>query len=143
MSVGQFCIHEVVTVTPTTLVRVAAEHMAAKKVGALVVLDDGKPVGILTDRDLVVRAIARGYPPDLTEVRAVMTPNPICIAADAPLAGALERMQFYHIRRLVVVNDAQETVGIISLDDILELLAEERQTLAAVGEVMRAVRSEI
>lgn len=142
MFVGQFCTHKVVTVTPTTLVRVAAECMAAKSVGAVVVIEDRSPVGILTDRDVVVRAIARGYAPDLTEVRMVMTPNPICVAEDTHLAGAMERMQFYHIRRLVVVNDAQETVGIITLDDILELLAEERQTLAAVVGVMRAVRYE-
>lgn len=142
MSVGRFCTHEVVTVHPAALVRTAAERMAAENVGALVVLEGHKPVGILTDRDVVVRAIAKGYAPDVTEVRAVMTPNPICIDADAPLEGAMERMQFHRVRRLVVVNHAQEVVGIITLDDILELLAEERQALDAVVGVMRSVRRE-
>jgi predicted transcriptional regulator len=89
-----------------------------------------------------VRVIAQEYAPEATEVRAVMTPNPICITEDAPLEGAMERMQFHHIRRLVVVNQAQEVVGIIALDDILELLAEERQALDAVVGVMRSVRRE-
>jgi CBS domain-containing protein len=116
--------------------------MAAENVGALVVLEGHKPVGMLTDRDVVVRAIAMGYAPEATEVGAVMTPNPICIDVDAPLEGAMERMQFHRVRRLVVVNHTQEVVGIIALDDILELLAEERQALNAVVGVMRSVRRE-
>jgi CBS domain-containing protein len=142
MSVGRFCTHKVVTVHQEAMVRTAAQRMAAEHVGALVVLDGPTPVGILTDRDVVVRVIAQEYAPEATEVRAVMTPNPICITEDAPLEGAMERMQFHHIRRLVVVNQAQEVVGIIALDDILELLAEERQALDAVVGVMRSVRRE-
>lgn len=142
MSVGRFCTHKVMTVHQNAMVRTAAKRMAAENVGALVVIEGHKPVGILTDRDVVVRVIAQEYAPETTEVRAVMTPNPICITEDAPLEGAIERMQFHHIRRLVVVNHAQEVVGIIALDDILELLAEERQALNAVVGVMRSVRRE-
>jgi CBS domain-containing protein len=96
---GRFCIHQVMTVHPAAM-RTAAEHMAAENVGTLVVLECLKPVGILTDRDVVVRAIAQGYAPEATEV------------------------------------------GIIALDDILELLAEDRQALDAVVGVMRSVRQE-
>jgi CBS domain containing-hemolysin-like protein len=71
-----------------------------------------------------------------------MTPKPICIAENAPLEVAIADMNSDRIRRLVVVNETQEVVGIISLDDILELLAEERQALEAVMSVMRAARRE-
>ena len=142
MSIGQFCVRHVVTVHPAATVEAAANRMAMENVGALVVVEDHKPVGIVTDRDLVVRALAKRLPPHQTEVRTVMTPQPICVTEDAPLEDAMERIKFYRIRRLVVLNKVQEVVGIITLDDILELLAEERQALEAVTGVMRAMRHE-
>ena len=142
MSLERFCIHDVVTVHPSATVATAAARMATENVGALVVIDDHKPVGIVTDRDLVLRVLAKGYVADTTEVRAVMTPDPVCISADASLEGAVSRMKSHRFRRLIVVNKGQEVVGIIALDDILELLAEERQALEAVASVMRSVRHE-
>lgn len=142
MSVGRFCVRKVVTVCPDATVEAAAERMALENVGALVVVEDLKPIGIVTDRDLVVRALAKQCPPNSTEVRTVMTPNPVCITEKAPLKGATDRMKAHRLRRLVVLNDAQEVVGIIALDDILELFAEERQALDAVTTVMNAVRHE-
>ena len=141
MSVGRFCVRHVVTVHPAASVQDAAERMAQRNVGALIVVDEHKPVGIVTDRDLVVRVLAKRCSPQ-TEVGSVMTPEPICIAEDAPLEGATDRMKFHRVRRLVVLDSDQKVVGIITLDDILELLAEERQALAAVTSVMRAVRQE-
>jgi CBS domain-containing protein len=132
----------VVTVHPTAMVTAAAERMATENVGALVVVEHHKPVGIVTDRDLVVRTLAKRLPPHQTEVGAVMTPNPICVTEDAPLESAIEYIKFHRIRRLVVLNKAQEVGGIITLDDILELLAEERQALEAVTGVMRVMRHE-
>jgi CBS domain-containing protein len=142
MSVGSFCVRHVVTVSPATTVEEAARRMAEANVGALIVVEEGKPAGIVTDRDLVVRAIAERQPPAQTAVSTVMTPNPICITETAALEGAAERMKTYKLRRLVVLNTAQEVVGIITLDDLLTLLAEERQALNAVIGVMRAVRRE-
>ena len=97
---------------------------------------------IVTDRDLVQRVPAKGRPAEETEVLTVMTPDPVCINADAPLEGAISRMKSNRFRRLIVVNHQQEVVGILALDDILELVAEERQALEGVTEVMRAVRHE-
>jgi CBS domain-containing protein len=140
MSVGRFCVRNVVIIHPTDTVEVATKRMADLNVGALVVVEDSKPVGIVTDRDLVVRAFAKGVSPHQTEVRTVMTPNPICITENAPLEGAMGRMGSSQIRRLVVVNDRQEVVGIMALDDILEILAEERQALNAITNLMRTAR---
>lgn len=100
--------------------------MEKNNVRALVVTDERLPVGIVTDRDLVARVLARGLSPHQTEVGAVMTPKPICVTEHTPLRSAVERMKSYRLRRLVVVNTAQEVVGIIALTDILTLLAEER-----------------
>ena len=141
MSVRQFCTQHVASVQPSDTVYTAARRMAEENVGALVVIGDrNRPMGIVTDRDIVVRALAKGLPVIQTEVRAVMTPKPVCIGDEAELSGALEMMKFHRLRRLIVVNRAQEVVGVISLDDIFSLIAEERQALEAVTETMRATR---
>lgn len=142
MSVGRFAVRQVITVCPGETVETAAQRMREHDIGALVVVEGRRPVGIVTDRDLVIRALAQGAPAKLTEVRAVMTPHPICIGESVPLEGALADMKCHRIRRVVVVNAAQEVVGIIALDDILELLAEEHQALDAVMGVMRVARRE-
>ncbi len=143
MNVSRFCVRHVVKIHPTAMVSAAAQYMANENIGALVVVDDvDKPVGILTDRDIVVRALAKGQAADQTEVNAVMTPTPVCIGEDAPLGSVLEKMKFYRLRRLIVVNTAQEVVGIISLDDIFDLIVEEREAFATVTETLRATRYE-
>jgi CBS domain-containing protein len=129
-------------VSPTTTVKGAAERMAAENVGALVVVEARNPVGIVTDRDLVVRGLAKHCQLSQTTVHQVMTTNPICVTEHAPLAGAIDRMKSHRVRRLIVLSESQEVVGIIALDDILELFAEERQALDAVTSVMRSIRHE-
>jgi CBS domain-containing protein len=142
MSIEQFCIHRVVTIHPSDTVATAATRMAMENVGALVVVDDRKPIGIVTDRDLVLRVLAKDRLATETEVRTVMTPNPVCINTDASLEGAISRMRGHRFRRLVVVNDQQEVVGIVTLDDIIELVAEAQQALEGITDMMRAVRHE-
>ena len=75
-------------------------------------------------------------------VRVVMTPNPICVTEDAPLESAMKHIKFHRIRRLIVLNKAQEVGGIFTLDDLLDLVAEERQALEAVTGIMRVMRHE-
>jgi CBS domain-containing protein len=142
MSIERFCIHQVVTIHPSATVATAATRMGTENVGALVVVEDRKPVGIVTDRDLVLRVLAKDRLAAETEVRTVMTPNPVCINADTPLEGVISRMKTHRFRRLIVVNDQQEVVGIVSLDDIIELVAEVRRALEGITDVMHAVRHE-
>ena len=142
MSIERFCSHQVVTIHPLATVATAATRMATEHVGTLVVVDDRKPVGIVTDRDLVLRVLAKGRRAEETEVRAVMTPDPVCIDAGAPLESGISQMKSNGFRRLVVVNHQQEVVGILALDDILDLVAAERQALEGVRGVMRPVRRE-
>ncbi len=140
MSVGRFCIRDVVTIEPTESVRTAASRMAEQEVGSLIVVEKNRPVGIVTDRDLVIRVLATGISPEQTPITSVMTPDPICISEHASLEGAIARIRSHQIRRLVVINETQELVGIFTLDDLLELLAEEREALEAVTSAIKHSR---
>ena len=138
MSVRTACTHSVVTVHPEETVHEAAKRMAHHGVGTLVVVDGTRPIGMLTDRDLVIRVMAKEPLALHVLVRDVMTPEPVCIPEHMPLAEAVVRMRGHQVRRLVVVNDAQAVVGIVSLDDVLLLLSEEQQAVAG---LMRTARS--
>ena len=101
--------------------RVAAETMAAANVGFLPVCDDwGKAVGTLTDRDIVVRAVAQTYDPDLRRVGEIMTHNVVTCRPSDDLALAEQFMAQYQVSRLVVTDDDDTLVGVISLSDIAE-----------------------
>lgn len=138
MSVSKACTRSVVTVHPEETVHEAAKRMAHHEVGTLVVVEGNRPVGMLTDRDLVIRVMAKEPLALHVLVREVMTPEPVCIPEHMPLAEAIVRMRGHQVRRLVVVNDAQAVVGLVSLDDVLLLLGEEQQAVAG---LMRAARS--
>jgi CBS domain-containing protein len=90
-------------------------------VGALVVIDEDRPVGIVTDRDLVVRAMARGYPRD-SRVDSVMTTGLVGIDADEDLRQAIQLFSHHAIRRLPIV-EGDEIRGMITLDDVVIDLA--------------------
>jgi CBS domain-containing protein len=107
-------------------VEAAAHRMKERSVGTLIVLGQAEePVGILTDRDIVVRVIAEGKSPHHTRVRDVMTPRPRTVAEETPIETAVAQMRSGAFRRLPVVDRSGKLVGIVSLDDVLALLAEE------------------
>ena len=138
MSVGKACTRIVVMVRPEETVHEAAKRMAHHEVGTLVVVEGNRPVGMLTDRDLVIWVMAKEPVPLHQPVGDIMTRHPVCIAEHLPLTEALVRMRGYQVRRLVVVNDAQAVAGIVSLDDVLLRLGEEQQAVAG---LMRAAQS--
>jgi signal-transduction protein with cAMP-binding, CBS, and nucleotidyltransferase domain len=110
--------------------RQAAERMLAEDVGALVVLDaERRPVGIVTDRDLVTRCIAPRRDPEQTTVGDVMTKPAARILESTPIEDALTEMLRARVRRLPVVDEAGRLVGILALDDVIELLSEETGTI--------------
>ncbi|WP_447954064.1 CBS domain-containing protein [Sphingopyxis chilensis] len=106
------------TVAPDDSVRRAAELMDQFNVGALPVCDDGRLVGIVTDRDITVRATALGSPPDSTNVSEVMTEPACSISPDSVVADAEQMMGAAQIRRVPVVDDAKHVVGMLSLGDL-------------------------
>jgi CBS domain-containing protein len=135
MSVGRICSREVVLAEAGESVQAAAERMRAKNTGTLVVVDDRrKPIGLLTDRDLATRVVAPGKRPDRTYVEDIMTTEPETIADDAPIEAALARMANRGNSRLIVVGDSGILVGMVSVDDVLELLSEEMAILGGLLE---------
>jgi CBS domain-containing protein len=135
MSVGAICVRSVQVASPDETVRAVTARMARADVGTVIVLGpDRKPVGILTDRDVALRCVAEGRDPETTDVASVMSVPVTCVHETTPIESALERMVGAHARRLAVVDDDHALVGILALDDALELLAEEA---ASVGKLLR------
>ena len=135
MSVGRICTRYVDLADPEETVPAAARRMLEREVGTLVILDRAKrPVGLLTDRDLVLRVLARGQDPRQTSVGEVMTKEPKTVTEGTPIEQALALMRSGAFRRLPVVGGAGTLVGLVSLDDILSLLAEELREVGALVE---------
>lgn len=135
MSVGRICTRTVDTADCDESAQVAASRMNSRNVGTLVILDEEKhPIGILTDRDLAVRVVSKGLDPVSTRVGSLMTGSPETVTEDTAIEAALAMMRRGPHRRVLVVNDQRELVGLLSLDDILELLSEE---FADIGKLVR------
>ncbi len=133
MSVGKICIRTVYTATREESVLEAARRMQRHDVGTLVVVESGaRPVGILTDRDILVSCVACGRDPAATSIGTVMT-KPIEEVEDSEaIESALARMRAKRLRRLAVVDRARSLVGILSVDDVLQLLAEEFESIGKI-----------
>jgi CBS domain-containing protein len=126
MSVGRICVREVDKASLDESVVVAAERMHQRAVGTLVVVNkSSQVVGILTDRDLVSRVLAKGICSPGMTVRDVMTVAPKTATIDTPIETALLVMRSGRFRRLPVVDSSGKLLGLVTLDDILMLLAEE------------------
>ena len=126
MSVGRICVRDVDLADSNESVWQAAERMHQRTVGTLVVVNDAnEPIGMLTDRDLVERIIAQQKDPNTTNVGQAMTHDPKTIPEESSIESALSLMRTDEIRRLPVVDREGKLVGLLSLDDVLMLLAEE------------------
>ena len=104
---------KLLTAKPDALVAGVARRMAKAKVGAVLVVDGKKLVGIFTERDLLVRVVAKGLEPKTTPLSKVMTANPVTVSADKPLGYALVVMHRKGFRHLPLVEDGKP-VGIVS-----------------------------
>lgn len=133
MSVGRVCTRSVYLTSPEESVCSAAYRMREEDVGSLVVVDQqGDPVGIVTDRDLVVRCLALDYNPEETRIESVMTTPVHTVAEATPIEDALEHMSGKGARRMVVTDEKGKTAGILALDDVMELIAEEAQSIGRI-----------
>lgn len=123
------------TVGPDETLQAAARRMREVGVGALVVCEGDRPIGLITDRDIVVRSAAEGRDPALDRVRSAMTPQVVSCSEDDELLSAATLMQDRAIRRLAVLDAARRLVGMLSVDD----LAPFSRTMA--GEILQRSRS--
>ena len=116
------------TIVAGATIAEAAKQMNKRAVGALVILDaEERPVGIVTDRDLVVRGLARNLPAD-ARVDMVMTTEPVTLPADADLRQAIPLFYRQPFRRLPLVEDGR-MVGLLSVDDLVLDLVNDLDTL--------------
>ncbi|STY29288.1 CBS domain protein [Legionella wadsworthii] len=128
MRVGEYCNRDVVVINGNESVKNAAQLMRSYHVGDLVLLEEQEnkkiPIGIVTDRDLVFEVMAAGITPDTLLVRDLLTEPISCVFENDSLFQALEVMHSKKIRRLPVINEDRSLVGIITLDDFIEILNE-------------------
>lgn len=135
MDAGELCNRQVVIATPEESILAAARRMRDHRVGCLVVVEgepgQRRPIGIVTDRDIVVYAVA-DTSLDRRSVRACMNPNLVTAREHEDLVAVIRRMRAHRVRRIPVVDEGGLLQGILSVDDVLEVLAEEVGELAAV-----------
>ncbi|MDA8363807.1 MAG: CBS domain-containing protein [Gammaproteobacteria bacterium] len=137
MPIGEICNREVVFVGRDDTVQEAARLMRQHHVGDLVVAEDRGgvryPVGMLTDRDLVVEVLAAGVDIDTVSVGDIMSTDPAVARESDGIYDTIQRMRARAVRRIPVVGGHGELVGIVAVDDLLELLADEIMGLAALA----------
>lgn len=143
VDVNVICNHNVATIGKSAGVADAATLMRTEHVGDLIVAEvRGEariPIGILTDRDIVIGVIAKGAAPDSVTVGDAMTPNPLTIREDAGIEFALREMRRKGVRRAPVVRANGDLVGVIAIDDIIEHLADQLSRLAELIRLEREV----
>lgn len=136
MAVGRICSRITATASPDESVRAAARRMAEYGVGTLVVLKENRgarAVGLITDRDIAVRCVAEQLDPDEVLVSQVMSAPVHSVSDDTPVEEALARMAAAGTRRLIVTSDGDRVAGILTLDDVIDLIGREA---AAIGRLL-------
>ena len=134
MTAGEYCNRTVIITQMDTSIVEAAQLMRQHHVGDLVVVEQQEtgaiPVGMITDRDLVIEIIAQEVPVNSVTVKDVMSTDIVTVTEDKTLLDSLNLMQGRGIRRLPVVNKKGVLQGILSADDAIELIAEATSNLA-------------
>lgn len=142
MTIGEICTVQTIYCKRDETVQGAALLMRKYHVGDVVVVDQIEaeriPVGIITDRDIVVSVIALGLDPSSLLVGDLMTEDLLTASQNDDVYETIERMRFRGIRRAPVVNSAGGLAGIVSVDDLLEFLAEEMGELSRISSHQQA-----
>lgn len=134
MSIGDVCTRYIVTITKTASVAEAAALMRQEHVGDVIVIeeDGGRryPIGIVTDRDIVVQVVAARADPERVLVGAIMTKELLTVDEDYGITETIRYMREKGVRRVPVLTRLGAIYGIVTLDDLLELLTGELADLA-------------
>ena len=145
MSAGEYCNRDVVVIEKTESVREAINLMRKNHVGDVVVVEIREnasiPLGILTDRDIVVEILAEDVDLEAINVGDVMSDQLVTINEDTKLLDTIKQMRIKGVRRLPVINEQGELQGILSADDILELVVEQLSDI--VGLISKEITNEV
>jgi CBS domain-containing protein len=142
MGIGTICKRIVVTARPFDELTTAAKRMREEHIGYLVVTEPDvchggvRPVGVLTDRDIVIAVVAGGADAKTLRVGDVMTESPVTVRESNTVAATLQAMRRIGVRRMPIVDAFGRLQGVVSLDDIIETLAGE------LGDVAESIRNE-
>lgn len=129
MSINQLISRKLVTADPNDSLAKVASLMEQQNVGAVVVTEENRPVGLVTDRDLALSVCVRKISPQEC-VQNIMTCPVSTINKDAGVYNATQQLMEEAVRRLPVVDDNGDAVGLVSLDDLFLLLSRELQNMA-------------
>ncbi len=134
MRIGEICTRDAVFCTPSTTVVEAARLIRQQHVGTLIVVEDRNgrriPVGVVTDRDIVMEIVALDVPTGSVTVGDIMSRELATVIESEDVFNTLELMRRKGIRRMPVVDQQGALAGIVTLDDLLEILAEELGVMA-------------
>jgi CBS domain-containing protein len=140
MKCGEVMTREVFCCLPTDSLEEVASVMQSEDIGPVPIVEDLESrslVGIVTDRDIALRAVARGLDTRTTAAREVMTRELITCAEDDAVQSALEMMALHQVRRLPIVNGGRRLVGIIAQADLATRLDEKEKVGVVVEEISR------
>lgn len=144
MTVGKICNRDVIVTRAEDTIQAVAQLMREYHIGDVVVVERRNdllvPIGIVTDRDVVVEVIATGVAPDAVSVGDIMSYELVTAHENDSLWDTLQRMRVNAVRRVPVIDEQDALVGILTLDDLLELLSGELVDLARVANRQRDVR---
>ena len=125
LKVIDMAVQKVAVITPEKSIRESARQMRVENVGSLVVVDqDGKPIGMLTDRDITIEGVARGVDVDQTTVRDLMTAPVVTATESEGMVTALARMREFGIRRLPIIDSEGKLVGVVTNSNLIKELSE-------------------
>ena len=125
LKVIDMAVRKVAVITPEKSIRESARQMRVEHVGSLVVVDqDGKPIGMLTDRDITIEGVARGVDVDQTTVRDLMTAPVVTATESEGTVTALARMREFGIRRLPIIDSEGKLVGVVTNSNLIKELSE-------------------
>ncbi len=122
MQIWEIMTPSVETIDLYASLREAARKMESEDIGFLPVLNDGELVGVITDRDIIVRAVARGFDPEVTTVEETMTTDVVSISESSAIEQAADLMTDRHVRRLVITDDDNLPVGVVSMARVASYL---------------------
>ncbi len=138
MRVAEIMARDVITIPGDATLVEAAELMRRHNIGFLPVITADVLVGVLTDRDIVVRGLGEGRNPYTTLVRSVMSPEPVWCYDDDVLTDAVDIVTNRHVRRLVVVDNNNNLCGLLSLDDLAAHMSSDRLLSGVIRELSAA-----
>lgn len=133
-NVGQLMTLDPVVVDTATPVSDCAKAMERREIGAVGVISEGALTGVLTDRDIVVRLVARGKDPLQTTAGEIATPNVVTVSSDTSVVDAVRKMSQRAVRRLFVVDEKGSPKGILTVDDLTAIRDPDSVVAAQLGE---------